>query len=346
MVNKVLCFLFGLSLIFLANCEKQENLSPDNNNDNQDLGFKVTVYDEDKACLGTTFFVYKYVDPDIIYEVDMNGNVVWELKLSGGLGNRQTEAELLPDDNILLVSQGVGLYKLDRDGNILWEHNDPKNSHDADQLSNGNILYVYGMGDMKLDTTVKEIKPDGTLVWSWRVFDYFNYSPFSEIDPKQGQGWAHTNAVTRLDNGNTLISIRNFNMIVEVNTQGVPVDTVLNIVLSPHDPEVIDDTYLLAVHQHPSVHSALKLNRNTKEVIWQFDVTNRAEMPMRDVNLLPNGNILITTALRLIEVVPADMEIVWQLELTDLIEIGDTPSKGFYKAERIPRSSGLKANVL
>ena len=132
------------------------------------------------------------MDPDILYEVDMNGRVVWKLELPDALGNKQTEAELLPDDNILLVSQGVDLYKLDRDGNMLWEHKDPKNSHDADQLSNGNILF--------------------------------------------------------------------------------------------------------------------------------------------------------TTALRLIEVVPASKEIVWQLELTDSIGTGDTPSKGFYKAERIPTSTHLCVN--
>ena len=79
----------------------------------------------------------------------------------------------------------------------------------------------------------------------------------------------------------------------------------------------------------------MKLNRNTKTVVWQYDVTNRSEYPMRDVNLLPNGNILITTAARLIEVVPSSNEIVWQLELTNPISEGDGPSRGFYKAERI-----------
>ncbi|MBN1781153.1 aryl-sulfate sulfotransferase [bacterium] len=230
---------------------------------------------------------------------------------------------------------GTGLYKIERDGHVLWEHRDPKISHDADLLPGGNIIYVYGMGDMKSDTTVKEIRPDGSLAWSWRASDYFNYSPFSDIDPVQGQGWAHTNAVTRLNNGHTLISMRNFDMIVEVNPQGVPVDTILNVVRSPHDPEVIDSEYLLAAHQSPPAHSAKKVDRITKEVVWQYDVTDRSQYPMRDVNLLPNGNILITNATRLIEVDPSDNQIVWQLELTGSIPEGATPSRGFYKAERI-----------
>ncbi len=341
MRNKIICILSSLLLVLAINCGENENVSPNGNNNNHNeendtLGFTVTIHDEDKACQGTTFFVYKYVDPDIIYEVDMDGGVVWKLELTEEFGSNQTEAELLPNDNILLANQSVGLYKIDRDGNVLWEHDDPKISHDADLLSNGNFIYVYGMGDMKSDTIVKEISPDGNLVWCWRAFDYFNYSPYSEIDPIEGQGWAHTNAVTRLDNGNTLISIRNFNMIVEVDTQGVPVDTILDIVRSPHDPEVINEDYLLAAHQHQSAHSAKKINRHTKEVVWQYDITNTSEYPMRDVNLLPNGNILIATALRIIEVVPSSEEIVWELELTDSIATGNTPSQGFYKAERIP----------
>ncbi len=83
------------------------------------------------------------------------------------------------------------------------------------------------------------------------------------------------------------------------------------------------------------LHYSLKIYRKTKEVVWQYDVTNTAEYPMRDVNLLPNGNILITTALCLREVVQESKEVVWKLELTDSIEEGQTPFKGFYKAERI-----------
>ena len=103
--------------------------------------------------------------------------------------NSEIEKISQPEINIsinMLVSQGVGLYRLDRDGYILWSHFDPKCSHDADLLGNGIIIYVFGMHDNKSDTTVKVIRPDGTLVWSWRAFDYFHYPPFSDIDPAQG----------------------------------------------------------------------------------------------------------------------------------------------------------------
>lgn len=124
-------------------------------------------------------------------------------------------------------------------------------------------------------------------------------------------------------------------MIIIVNPLGVPVDTIKDIIMSPHDPYVIDNQYILAAHQTSTVHSAVKYNRTTGQIEWHFDMTAQNDMPMRDVNLLPNGNILITGAKRLVEVVPSTNEIVWQLELTNALSLGDGPSKGFYKAERI-----------
>ena len=120
-MSKIRAYLLCILLLILSlNCRQSGSVSPDNqDNGNQNPGFEVTVYDAAKACRGTTFFVYKYVDPDIIYEVDMDGEVVWKLELSEELGSKQSEAELLADDTILLVSQDLGLFKLDRDGNIL-----------------------------------------------------------------------------------------------------------------------------------------------------------------------------------------------------------------------------------
>lgn len=299
-----------------------------------DVGFSVSIHNSDKAYQGTTFFVYKYVDPDILYEVDMEGNVVWKLELPDSMGSNQTEAELLPDNTILLINQSVGIFRMDRNGTILWQHRDPKVSHDADLLSNGNILYVYGMGDAKGDTIVKEITPAGQRIWGWVPSEYFDYSPYSEIDPSQQHGWAHANSVTRLQNGNTLISIRNFNMIVIVNTAGIPVDTIADAVKSPHDPQVLDNGNILVAHQTPDYHAAIELEYQTNDFIWEFGFTSKDDFPVRDANLLPNGNILITGAKRIIEVT-RDNEIVWQLELTDPITPGHGPSQGFYKAVRL-----------
>jgi hypothetical protein len=301
--------------------------------------FCVTVYDPDKAYEGTTFFVYKYSDPDILYEVDMRGNVVWSYELSGELGSSQTEAELLPGDTILLVAVGGGLYEIDREGNILWSFGDTKVSHDADRLSDGNTIYVYGMGDQKTDAVVKEITSEGELIWEWYASNHFDYPPYSEIDPAEEGGWAHTNAVTRLDNGNTLISIRNFDMIVEVDPDGQVVDNIADsdIVDSPHDPSVLDNGHILVAHQTSTYHAARELDPDADpvEIVWEYGFTDQDDFPIREANLLPNGNALITGSKRLVEVTQ-DKEIVWQLGLVDPdFSSGENASKGFYKAERL-----------
>jgi len=334
MMKKFLTLFAILLFVVVMACDTEEDIPPDNNN--EDLGFEVTVCDSSRACLGTTFFVYEYVDPAILYEVDMNGNPVWEYELPASMGAYQTEAELLSDDSILVINKSVGLLIIDRDGNVLWQFNDPKVDHDADLLPNGNIIYIYGMGDAKQDTIVKEITIGGERVWSWCAFDYFNYPPYSEIDPATEGGWTHINSVTRLSNGNTLISMRNFDMIVIVDTSGVPIDTIIDVFKAPHDPVFIDDDRILvANHETPSMHSAVRYNTATDVIEWRFDFTDAEDLPVRDVNLLPNGNILITSAKRLVEVVPSTNEIVWQLELTDSLLPIEGPSKGFYKTERL-----------
>ena len=59
--------------------------------------------------------------------------------------------------------------------------------------------------------------PVGEIVWSWYAKDEYDVAPYADIDD---EGWTHANAVTRLSNGNTLVSLRNFNLTVEVDPDG------------------------------------------------------------------------------------------------------------------------------
>ncbi len=308
----------------------------ENTSQTQDFGFEVTVYNSTKAAAGTTFFVYKYVDPDILYEVDMNGNVEWSLQLSDALGSSQTEAELLDDGTILLLVSASGLYKIDKQGNILWSYSQPNVSHDADLLANGNIIHVFGFWDLKTDPQVTEIDSSGNVKWQWFAANLYDVAPYGSIDPmgSDNQGWCHSNAVTRLSNGNTMISIRNFNMIVTVDSNGNEVDKIVDVAYGPHDPQVLSNGNILVASQTETVHKAIEID-TSKSIVWEYEFTSVTEFPLRDVNKLDNGNILMTCANKLVEVTYTDKEIVWQLELTGDLAPSEGPSKGFYKAERI-----------
>lgn len=294
----------------------------------------VDVYDPDRVWAGTTLLTDKHTGKARLIEVNMLGEIVWEYKLPAEWGEKIVgfEVEPLPNRNVLLAITNRGLYEVDRDGTIVWSHQDPKISHDADRLANGNTLYVFGSNDQKSDAQVKEVNPAGEQVWAWYAKDHFDYPPYSDIS---WQGWSHTNAVTRLENGNTLISIRNFDMIVEVGPDGEVVNTIEGIAKSPHDPLVLENGNILVVSQTTVAHTTMEIDPETKDILWSYDITERSNMPVRDCNRLPNGNTLITAARKIIEVTP-EGEIVWQFGMADTVpELSDSAQLGFYKAERL-----------
>ncbi len=271
-----------------------------------------------------------------IIEVNVIGEVIWEYLVPDKwrqYTNPGFDVELLPNDNILFVLPRKGVFEIDRSGKINWSYLDKKVSHDADRLPNGNTLVVWGGGDMVSDAQVKEINPKGDIVWAWYAKDHFYKPPYKDI---RDQGWTHTNAVSRMQNGNTLISPRNFNLMVEVSSQGSVVRTIgEGVFYSQHDPVVLPDGNILAVSQwRTQPHRAIEIDPDTGKIVWEFSMPERRTWPVRDADRLPNGNTLITGSTKIVEVT-TDGELVWQLRLKTMIEKGKAPMLGFYKAERI-----------
>lgn len=262
----------------------------------------------------------------------MLGEIVWQYQVPmelRGFTNPGFDIEPLPNGNILFVLPRNGIYEVDRKGNVVWSYLDRKVSHDADRLPNGNTLVAYGAFDGMDDVQVKEISPQGRVVWTWYARDHFNKAPYKDIF---NEGWTHTNAVTRLSNGNTLISLRNFHIIVEVDPKGSVIRTIGEGILSnQHDPEMLPNgNILMADHSEPQ--RAIELDPKTNRIVWQHIVPRQL---VRDANRLPNGNTLITGATMIIEVT-SEGKIVWQLNLKDIVlSRTDAASQGFYKAERI-----------
>ncbi len=306
-----------------------------------DPAFVVDFNESDRISPGTTLLVdnHNAARPRIV-EVNRLGEVVWEYLLPDSLKaytNPGWDVEMLPNGNILTLLPGNGVYELSRDKKVVWKYLDPKVSHDADRLPDGNTLIAFGNGDTATDTQVKEIDSKGNVFWSWHARDAFNGPEYAGISE---EGWTHTNAVTRLASGNTLVSLRNFNLIAEIDPAGKLVRTIgKGILTAQHDPLVLTNgNILLANHGIPN--AALELDP-TGQVVWHYVVNDRRSWPVRDVNRLANGNTLITEADRIIEVTP-DGQLVWQFRLaTPLPDTLSDPqnnpaSRGFYKAERIP----------
>lgn len=295
----------------------------------------VDVYHSDRAWPGTTLLAdnHNLARPRII-EVNMLGEIIWEYVVPENLRqytNPGFDAERLPNNNVLFVLPRKGVFEINREGKVVWSHLDDKISHDADRLPNGNTIYVYGAYDEKNDPQVKEVNPKGEVVWKWYAKDHFNKAPYSEISD---EGWTHTNAVTRLPNGNTLISPRNFNILVEVDPKGSVVRTIGEGILEgQHDPEVLPNGNILVMN-HRKPHTAVEMDPAGR-ILWQYVMRDPSTWPVRDANRLSNGNTLITGTTKILEITPKG-EIAWQLILKG-VTFGreEAAARGFYKAERI-----------
>jgi len=311
-----------------------------------DSDLYVDVYQSDMVWPGTTLLPDNHnPEKPRIIEVNMLGEIVWEYLVPQNLKqytNPGFDVELLPNNNILFVLPRSGVYEIDRKGKIVWSYLTNKISHDADRLPNGNTIFAFGASDQKSDAQIIEINQKGEVVWSWYAKDHFDKSPYANI---YGEGWTHTNAVTRLPNGNTLISLRNFNFVVEVDPQGSVVSTIGEGVFeTQHDPQVLSNGNILVANQGrpPSgFHQAVEIDPTTGKTVWQSPGFEKWALPVRDANRLPNGNTLITGSTKIVEVT-ADGTTVWQLTLKGVTfdvstEQGrkDASGLGFYKAERI-----------
>jgi hypothetical protein len=302
-----------------------------------DPDIHVDIHIPSKSWHGTTLLAdnHKPERPRII-EVDMQGRIIWDYVLPRNLRrytNPGFDVEWLANNNILFLLPLKGVYEINRDGDTVWSYMDKKVSHDADRLANGNTLVAFGGSDRMSDAQVKEIDPKGKIVWAWYAKDHFDKSPYKDT---HDQGWTHTNAVSRLPNGNTLISPRNFNFLVEADPQGVVVRTIGEGILHhQHDPEVLPDGHIL-VANHRGPHRAIEIDPETRRIVWQSAIVERGAAPVRDADRLPNGNTLITGSTKIIEVTTGG-EIVWQFTLKGVHLKGgkERSGLGFYKAERI-----------
>ncbi|MFC2044040.1 aryl-sulfate sulfotransferase [Chloroflexota bacterium] len=300
-----------------------------------DSGLQLDVYKTDRAWAGTTLFsdISDSTKPRII-EVNMLGEVIWEYLVPRNLVQYTGggfDTEWLPNDNILFVLPRKGVYEVNRRGEVVWSYLTGKISHDADRLPNGNTIFVWGFPDKMEDAQVVEVNPKGDTVWTWYARDHFSGPRYAGI---YDDGFTHTNAVTRLPDGNTLISTRNFNFVVEVDRKGAVVRTIgEGHIYNQHDPEVLANGNVLCSSFRP--HKVVEIDPGTNRVVWEFLTFPQNQIPnVRDNDRLPNGNTLLCGSAKIAEVT-AGGEIVWQVSRKGLSREEQGTAKGFFKAERV-----------
>ena len=308
----------------------------------------VNTHDRARATEGYTLFAP--VRHDKAYLINNDGHVVNQWQLGRGGINR---CQLTESGNLLVnegSEDGPPLYagkagylrEYDWDGNLVWEHHDQYHHHDGRRLSNGNSMYIAwdpfddalaarvrgGLPGTEKDGVIygdliKEITPDGELVWQWgtREMEIEKY-PICPLCPRAE--FAHANTCSPMPNGDIMVSFRVLNLLIVIDKETREISwEYQDLSLGhQHDCHILPNGNVLVFAngfhgQDVNMFSTVReINFETKETVWEFradPVTSFFSANISGAQRLWNGNTLICEGNKgcLFEVTP-EGEIVWE----------------------------------
>ena len=288
------------------------------------------------------------------YLIDMDGNVVHQWDLPNDAGNY---AYLLENGNLLaairteeedpkLPAKGGHLIEYDWDGNIVWEHVDHLQHHDFRRKPNGNTVYAAwtkqthpevwktipgGMEGEEHDgaiytDVIREIDPDGNLVWEWDVLTDMEKDQFPIDLSVHRHEYAHANTVSPCPNGDVIVNWRYNNTMVMIDYETKKIKWSLRDIAygQHHDVQMLENGNILFFANGADVHihgpetgsQVVEVDPATNEEVWVYQGTPRRSFVswfISGCQRLSSGNTLICEGLwgRLFEVTP-EKEIVWE----------------------------------
>ncbi|MBN2319456.1 MAG: aryl-sulfate sulfotransferase [Acidobacteria bacterium] len=309
---------------------------------------EILKYDKAKTFPGNVIFVDKLANR--VVEATVQGKVVWECAgpqmcsinpaMQGACGTKLMDVELLPNNNLLVLNGGNGVYEINRDGKVIWQYLNDTVSHDADRLKNGNTLMACVGAEANAEFPYTkpqaiEVNTQGKIVWEWHAKDDYANSKYKNVRSGDAKDWTHMNSVQRLPDGNTLLSVRNWNLLVAVDKNGktvwttgakeVPVPGTFGkeSPQCPHTPVMLDDDIIIVSESVKG--SVIEWSRKQKGVVWRYP--EKAGMRrddwlfIRAAHRLPNGNtFIIDSRGQFLEVTHAG-EIVWQARLKNFKDL-------------------------
>ena len=319
--------------------------------------FDVLVHNKEQVQQGYTFFTSGGKPEG--YLMDLDGNIKhtwrlsfmdvgWEYRKVGPSKNYWRHARPLPNGDVLIIFEGFGLVRIDRDSNVLWFQAN-KAHHDFFIKENGDIVVLTRKAHVVsriseraiLEDFITTISPEGKELSSISVLEMVENTPNLRellLKPQEYDGdLFHTNTVEIFDGtqakkskffaaGNILTSFRNKHTvaILDIKNKSV-VWSQTGKWVGQHSPELIDDGSLVVFDNNTPINTK---NRHAGSRIVIYDLQNdtiKQEFktdPARDfytgscgkVEELHNGNFLITEseAGRLFELSPDFKTVVWE----------------------------------
>jgi hypothetical protein len=218
-----------------------------------------------------------------------------------------------------LVTDNIGkILIVDEELNTLWESDIPERFvHESEMMPNGNVMVADTATGRVFEIDIYD--PDN-LVWMWDPTnpDDINWTDLAitagwsqdalEYVQNPSGDWTHTNDAEWVNGtklGRTydslLISIRNFNLILEVNYTdtkeviwwyGEPED--YDTLNHQHNPDIRDNGNIIICDSENR--RIIEVDYNTKEVVWEFHLSfPRGELRWaRDCDDIGNDTFMIT----------------------------------------------------
>ncbi len=309
----------------------------------------LTEWDRDRATPGLTLFAT--IRGDAARLIDMSGDVVHEWRLQApcsGLvqmlpGGRLLSTEVIEDGRAIRGGGKGGLIReYDWNGEVVWEHRDPDQHHDARRLANGNTLFL-GWKEMPAEAArrvgggvpdtedeggiihgdfLREVTPAGEIAWEWHAHDHMDLEALPLVPLAPRNEYAHANTCFPMDDG-VLVSFRRLNAIFIIDRADGHVRWHRQDMSwgGQHDCQMLDNgNIMLFANGYNTVdlgHSrVVEFDPETGETAWQYagnPILTFYSPHISGAQRLASGNTLICEGGfgRLFEVT-TDGTIVWE----------------------------------
>ena len=307
----------------------------------------VTFHDPDRSTPGLVLF--KPIEGEDVFLIDYSGEVAHQWKTGNGITNW---CYLMPNGNLFVnerceEGKGVGLTvsglmrEYDWQGNVVWEHVDPYQHHDARRLKDGAVYLAYsemseedqarvagGVPGTEAENgmageVIREVDDGGNIVWEWDFMEAgFDRFPLHQNANRWSNG--HTNTVLPLPEGNYLVSskTRNLVFIVERSSGALLWHYQNDDMGGQHDAQMLDNGNILlfanGTYAQDLHHSQVwEIDPATDEIVWRYKARDN---PMSffsphigGCQRLASGNTLICEGAVgcLFEVTP-EGDVVWE----------------------------------
>ena len=287
------------------------------------------------------FFTYRYIH--VIHREYLRLLNAMKVRAFNPGTNMHTfwhRAHLMPNGDLLAIFDGIGIVKLDKQSNVLWQNRNGAH-HDLYVAENGDIYLLtrrtainpkHNPVEPILEEFITVLDPGGSELRDFSVFDALRNSPFRSILGRlaaKGDIF-HTNTIELVESapghhespfraGSVLISVRQLSLVcaVDMDTEIVYWAESDRWQLQ-HQPTLLENGNMLIFDNFRTsdTSAVVEFDPTLSREEWSYvgDIDGKFFSPAcGSCQRLPNGNTLITESDpgRAFEVTP-DKEMVWE----------------------------------